>query len=133
MPNKTVTFKRWQVVAGFVALAIAFIVMGILLTNSTHTNARNVKELRKHSASIHQLKEVTRKAETVATKLEHTNCGLRRFLLSSAEFRARQVVVDKKVGAPQTKIRQDQEAVKISLKLANTFANPLCPKDKGAT
>ena len=46
MPNKTVTFKRWQVVTGFFALAIAFIVMGILLTNSTHTNAKNVKELR---------------------------------------------------------------------------------------
>jgi cell division protein FtsB len=137
---KIVTFhmRRWQVVAAFLALAASFVVVAVLLTGSIRDNSHALRELKQHSASIHQLKRTNRRLERTSHRLqetnrhlektsrhlEQTNCGLRAFLLSSAKFRERAATKD----TDPAMRAQDIQGAKVSLQLANKFANELCRK-----
>lgn len=57
MPNKIVTFRRWEVIAAFVALAIAFSVMGVLLNNQNESIKKQNKAIIQQNVIIkHQIK-----------------------------------------------------------------------------
>lgn len=104
MPMRPVTLRRWEVVAAFIAVTVAYIVMGVILAHSIHANRHN-------KASI--------------VYVEKTNCHVRTFLLSSYHLRYRLAKADK---PGSRKKRLDTRAARVSLKLANEFANELCPK-----
>lgn len=43
MPNKVVTFRRWEVIVAFVVLTISFTVMGVILHKEINRNTNAIK------------------------------------------------------------------------------------------
>lgn len=107
MPRRIVNVRLWEVVLAFVAVTIAYVVMGVILAHNIHSNHQN-------KASIQFV--------------ERSNCKVRDFLLSSYRLRQRLAQDDKRGSAER---RKDRKAARISLKLANEFSNELCPSDSG--
>jgi hypothetical protein len=106
VPNRVVHVKRWQLVTVFVFMMLSLVIAAILLNNQ-------ITELRHDKANI--------------TTLEKSNCKIKSFLISSARFRERRIPLDKTIKQK----RADKKAVKVSLNLANSFSNELCPTERG--
>ena len=102
--------RRWQIVAAFMFLVASYVVGVVLLQEQIQGNHNTIHLVIRNKATI--------------TELETTNCKIKKFLLSSAALRHRLSERDLK---PKQKA-EDAEAAKVSLKLANSFRNDLCPK-----
>jgi len=47
MPNKPITFRRWQVFAAFVILTVSFVIMGVILRDLSRQNEEIIMQNKK--------------------------------------------------------------------------------------
>jgi flagellar hook-basal body complex protein FliE len=130
MPQRIIQLRRWQVGGAFVVLILSFFVMGIFLKDDSNNNHRAIIQLKQAQAKINETQKrlnqtqhrlIHDKASIHA--LEVTDCKLHTFLLSSAKLRQGLAKSD----TDPVKRKKDMKAAKVSLQLANSFRNELCP------
>lgn len=129
MPMKPVTLRRWEIVASFVALTVAFVVVAVLLSHANGNSNRAALQAKAAAEQAARVAESNRRAvirlrrvKVSVGTLERGQCKLKKFLLSSAGVRTR--LAAKETGRLRAR---DLHAAAVARRLGRSFANERCP------